>query len=187
MNSLEAKRAIIAKTNEVIALARRLYPTYTQRDPDIRFDIRGRSCGGMALGYHTVRYNLDWYAANPAEYLKNTVTHEMAHIVAHATGLGRGHNRGWVRICLALGGDGKRCNTHEDVKAVPKARKTNEYLYLTTSGREIWVGPVHHGKLQQRGDIMNPTTGKPLYALRAHADGSRVEKSGFQGKSRLKA
>ncbi len=80
MNSLEAQRAIIAKTNEVIALARRLYPTYTHAAPSIRFDIRGRSCGGTARGYIALRFNLDWYTANPTEYLQNTVTHEVAHI-----------------------------------------------------------------------------------------------------------
>lgn len=186
MNSLEAKRAIIEKMNEVVELARRLYPTYTHAAPVVRFDIRGRSCGGMAIGHHTVRFNLDWYAANPSDYLKNTVPHEVAHIVATATGLGRGHNRGWVRICLALGGDGKRCNTNAEIREVPKARRTREYLYMTSRGSEIWVGPVHHKRLQTRGAVIHPVTNKPCYYLRVKNGGS-IMKDGFQGRSRLKA
>lgn len=185
MNSLEAQRAIIEKTNETIALARRLYPTYTHSAPAIRFDIRGRSVGGSATGHYKLSFNLDWYNANPAEYLKNTVTHEVAHIVASATGLGRGHNAGWVRICLALGGDGQRCNNHEDVKAVPKARRTTEHLYLTDRGQEIWIGPVHHKRLQQRGGFIDGTR-KCFYSLTNREKG-KIYKEGYQGRHRVKA
>jgi predicted SprT family Zn-dependent metalloprotease len=190
MNELDAKRAITVKTNEVMALARRLYPGHYIPTPNLTFDIRGRSCGGRALysrakGICKVQYNLDWYAANPAEYLQNTVTHEIAHIVAAATGLGRGHNAGWVRICLALGGDGKRCNDHADVKAVKKARQTNEYLYRSELGREVWVGPVHHNRLQARGHV-NPVTGRHGYNLITRTSG-KIYRDGFTGQSRMKA
>ena len=184
MDTYTAKLAIIAKTNEVIALARKLYPGYIHGTPEIKFDIRGRSCGGRAWGHYRLQYNLDWYAANPTEYLNNTVTHEVAHIVAAATGLGKGHNAGWVRICLALGGNGQRCNTHPDVKAVPKARRTVEYLYRTDSGREAWVGPVHHNRLQSRGGVC-PIRQRPMYALRS-PDG-RITRDGFMGQHRAKA
>ncbi len=90
-----------------------------------------------------------------------------------------------MRICLALGGDGKRCNDHEDVKAVPKARRTVEHLYHTTTGREMWIGPVHHNRLQARGAIIEGTSRRG-YSLNTRT-GGKIYKEGYQGQSRMKA
>jgi predicted SprT family Zn-dependent metalloprotease len=182
------EQTIIARTNEVIALARRLYPTYTAPSPAILFNIRGKSCGGMAVGYRALRYNLDWYRADPADYLGDTIPHEVAHIVAAATGLGAGHNAGWRRICITLGGSGSRVCKNEAVNNVASARRTNQFLYKTECGNaEVWVGPVHHSKLQRSARLgMDEARG---YALRTRmATGSyRIVPSGFTGKWRQKA
>lgn len=188
MTRAEAIAAITARHNEVIRLAREKFPTsfVAKMPPRIDFNLRGKSCGGKAnWKTNTIKYNLDWYADNPADYLASTVPHEIAHIVAHNTGLGKGHNYGWQRIDRALGGNGERCGDASNVK---RARVKNEYLYRTVCGAaEVWVGPVHHSRLQKKGDIL--ANGKPGYYLQVNRrDGSirTVHKDGFIGTTRQK-
>jgi len=42
---------------------------------------------------------------NPEEKVRQTILHE----IAHALTPGCAHNEIWRRVCLAIGGDGKRC------------------------------------------------------------------------------
>lgn len=202
MDRFAAQRAILAKTKECIALARNLYPGYVAPDPAILFDLRGRSTGGTALGTRQLRFNLDWYMADPVRFLRIVVPHEVAHIVDEALSpsqpkaiirMGRirrvpqvSHGPQWVRICKALGGDGERtCNIAAESGVKPmKARRTRQYRYLSEAGHEVWIGPTHHKKLQERGDIM--VAGRPVYYV-THRTLGRVLKSGFTNQCRLAA
>jgi hypothetical protein len=198
MNRLDAQRAILAKVNECIALARSLYPNYIAPAPAVKFALRGRSCGGTALADRELDFNLDWYATDPARFLSIVVPHEVAHIVDEAlypttpravirNGRVRRvrevqHGRTWVRICLALGGDGQR--TSNIATGVARARRTREFRYTSILGREVWLGPTHHKKLQARGDIL--LNGRPIYYV-THATNGQVHKAGFTGECRMKA
>lgn len=200
MNRFEAQRAILAKVQECIGIARNLYPGYVQDAPTVKFKLTGRSTGGTALGTRELDFNLDWYAADPARFLSIIVPHEVAHIVDTALhpelktvaynpfSMRRprrvSHGPTWVRICLALGGDGRRtCNISlESGVAVAKRRRTRQFRYLSERGGEVWVGPSHHKKLQERGDIM--VAGRHLYYL-THKLHGRVYKSGFTNQCRM--
>lgn len=185
MNRADAINAITARHNEVIRRARELYPTafVAKAPPRLDFSLRGRSVGGRAKhDENVIQYNLDWYMDHPERYLADTVPHEIAHIVARNTGLGKGHDYGWQRIDRALGGNGERCGNATNVK---RARVKNEYLYRTLCGTaEVWVGPVHHSRLQSKGDIA--ANGRPGYALRVIAGGGerKIRKEGFTGQTR---
>lgn len=187
MNDWDAKRAIMAKVDEVIALARNIFPRYTTPSPTVSFDLRGRSCGGTATGYRAMQFNLDWYKADPDAYLSIVVPHEVAHIVTKAIyPNASAHGREWKTICLRLGGDGKRTCSLPSTAAngpVRSARRVSEYRYMSDSGIEVWVGPVHHRKLQERGDMRNPVTQRPYYCLTSRTAG-RIQKTGFTGQSR---
>lgn len=192
MNSMEAQTAIKARVAACIALARSLYPTYDQPDPVVKCDVRGSSKGGYALGYRELGFNLDWYAADPERYLNIVIPHEVAHIVDNAINPqtprvtirnGRmvrerqvSHGVKWVRICLALGGDGKR--TCDLGNFAVKRRQTTQYLYQSSGGTMEWVGAVHHGRLQKKG--------RAGYALRTPR-GHRITHDGYQGQRRTKA
>lgn len=203
MNRLEAQRIVYAKAQECIALARRLFPNYTQAAPAIKFELRGRSVGGTALGTRELDFNLDWAMTNMDRFLNIVVPHEVAHIVdeaLHPTPAptayfcrGRlrrtrtvSHGPTWVRICKALGGDGQRtCSIRdENGERVAKARRTRQYRYLSASGHEVWLGGLHHKRLQARGDIL--LAGNPIYWVTHNLHG-RIYKSGFTNQSRLKA
>ena len=181
-----SRAAILRKVAEVLALARSLYPDYLSPDPVVSFDLRGRSRGGLAHADRKVTFNLDWYAADPAYYLGRTIAHEIAHIVAYATKRGRGHNAGWRRIDRSLGGDGTRCNNNPAIRTVAKARRTVEYLYRGERGTQIWVGPVHHNRLQKAGQyIRSYGPGASTYKLRSPT-GEAILHSGFLNDCRMK-
>ena len=181
MTPYEAKQFIRNAHDNCIALARSKYPTYTRPSPTVDFDLKGRSVAGRAsIGHNRISYNLAYIMVNPVEYL-STVSHEVAHIVGYATGLGKNHSYGWQLIDRALGGTGERCGQalkDEDGKhLIAKARRTRQFLYLDSKGQEKWLGPKRHKSLQER----------PSRVLTYRSDRAKVSSAGFQGRERLAA
>lgn len=185
MNDWDAQQAIINKVNETLELARNRFDAYVHPAPSVTFDLRGRSCGGTARGTRALQFNLDWYKADPERFLAIVVPHEVAHIVTAAIApRATAHGREWKAICKALGGDGKRTCAIPVLNGVARARRVTEYKYLSNRGVEVWVGPVHHCKLQTRGDV-HPVFNRPLYTLTSRSAG-QIEKTGFTGQSRYR-
>jgi hypothetical protein len=70
------------------------------------------------------------------------VAHEVAHLVCYARpDLGRKHDMGWKRVCVALGGDGKRTHSYD---VVVKGR----WDYLTDLGNKVSVTKRYHVAVQ---------------------------------------
>lgn len=183
----QAKAEIIQKVAEVEALARRLYPSYASRPVTrITFKMKGRAAGTASFRDHTVMLNLGQAVQSDA-IARLTVPHEIAHLVTRCLyPAASAHGREWRTICRALGGDGQRCyNAEERGVTVVKGRQTMQYLYHTTIASEVWVGPVHHARLQKNGRDC-PISGRPGYSLRT-GTGHQIIRSGFQYKSRPKA
>jgi SprT protein len=142
--------AIREKTHAVLDLARQLYGVDIQ--PHVSFNLRGRAAGiascRMCRITHRasdfkVRYNPHFIQGEHfQDMLDNTVPHEIAHLVTYMRpDLGRKHDAGWRRICLALGGNGLRCHAYD----VPV---TNGFTYRASCGTLITVSKVIHNKIQ---------------------------------------
>ena len=121
----------------------------------IRFDLKGKAAGmaGCRINRITrvatdlfVRFTREAMAKDWDNMVQQTISHEIAHLVAYAfPALGaKNHNYVWERIDRSLGGAGERCHKME----LTPARKTNRYKYVLDSGREVLVGPKHHNALQ---------------------------------------
>ena len=139
------KQAIINKVNEVIALGNKVLGV-TLPKVDIRFDLKGRAAG-MAGGTRSfmqagatnlyVRFNVDHMRLGGQSWehlLNDTVPHELGHSYCQAfPQLGRNHDAGWKRVCVALGGNGSRCYKQEEApEAVAKAKPyALHYIYWT--------------------------------------------------------
>lgn len=115
---------------------------------EIRFDLRGVVAGKAlykrSTGESILWFNADAYDKEPIDMINNTIPHEIAHLVAAITGLGKGHDKGWARICESLGGESKRCHSYN----LEKARKFRQFLYVLDSGREVKVKTVMHNRIQ---------------------------------------
>ncbi|MGH8465685.1 MAG: SprT-like domain-containing protein [Pseudomonas sp.] len=156
---------------EVVDQARTIYPLDGLK-VFLRCDLRGR-CAGKAMLRRkeregVIRLNPEAYALDPAEMLSDTIPHEVAHLVAGFTGLGRGHDAGWRRIAIALGSSGRRCH---DLDLTP-ARRTTRHLYRSTCGATVPVGPVAHKKIQAGA----------VYKMRKTA--GHILRDGYQGPQR---
>lgn len=150
----------------VDALARSLFPAYARMSvPKLTFYIKGRAAGWANYGKWEVSINT-YIAAQDIAEMKDTVSHEIAHIVAFAVYGERGHGARWKMVHRMLGGNGKRCYDSKDIKVIP-GRRTNWYLYrCPNGGGETWVGPRHHGGLQRGkyGALTNNKTGVRILA-----------------------
>lgn len=125
----------------------------------IRFDLKGRAAGmagykgNFIQQFYYLRFNIVHMQLGGQSWehlLNDTVPHEVAHTVCQAfPQFGNAHNAGWKRVCIALGGNGKRCYSAEDApEAIAKQRP---YTYTTSTGHTVAVSPIIHRKIQTRG------------------------------------
>lgn len=147
--------AISARTREVLAKAEALYGV--KINPSIAFNLRGRVAGWAGCKFcmitrqatqFSLRFNSELIQGKHFDdMMNNTVPHEVAHLVCYARpDLGRKHDAGWQRVCLALGGDGRRCH---DYDVVVKGR----WDYLTDRGNKVSVTKKYHAYVQAGGTL----------------------------------
>jgi SprT protein len=83
--------------------------------PTIKYDINSARLGGQAhYGKHLVRFNPVFLNAHTDHYIKQTVTHEAAHLIARAK-FGRyidAHGPEWKRVMVDLGVKPDRCHSY---------------------------------------------------------------------------
>jgi len=144
--------AVKAKVQECIALAEAKFKI-TMPKVDVRFDLTGRAAGiaGWRGNSYYLRFNVKHMQLGGQTWehlLNDTVPHEVAHTVCQSNPqFGRNHDAGWKRVCIALGGNGKRCYSEDDApEAIAAARP---YVYVTTNGHEVRVTKVIHSKIQK--------------------------------------
>lgn len=156
--------AIRSKTAEVLALAQTLYGV--KIEPQILFNLTGRNaaqaCCRMcritrkAIDFK-LRFNREVIPGKHFEdILANTVPHEVAHLCCYARpDLGRQHDAGWRRVCIALGGNG---NTYHNYETTPKG---GGFTYQASCGTKVTVSKQIHNKIQA-GDsrVIKKTRGR---------------------------
>jgi SprT protein len=140
------QQQVIDKCKAVFALAKTLYNVDLEPKTSIRFDLKGRTAGTASgrFGMYTLRFNHDMLLRELEDMRDDTVPHEIAHLVCFARReLGSNHDRGWQRVCIALGGSGDR--THElDVVY----GKGYTYEYVTDRGHKVRLGDRYHKAVQ---------------------------------------
>ena len=148
-------QAVRNKVAECIRIAEQRF-NVTMPEIQIRFDLKGRAAGiaGWRGKHYYLRFNVQHMALGGQTWdhlLNDTVPHEVAHTVCQAfPNFGRNHDAGWKRVCVALGGNGRRCYSEDDApEAVAAARP---YVYITTQGHEVRVTKVMHAKIQSGGN-----------------------------------
>lgn len=160
---------VMREIQDCLALARSLFNF--DFHVNIHIHKMGRR-GGEARwdreeGY-TLRLNEQLLQSQYDEERKNTIAHEIAHLVCYAfPALGENHNAGWKRVCIALGGDGKR--THS--MPLQKVRRTRRAIYHVGQ-HEVKLGLTHHKRLQ---------TGQYPYLINRR-EGYHIKPEHFSGK-----
>lgn len=125
----------------------------------ILYNLRGRAAGqascrrtmdGTAYGFE-LRFNREAMEKDWVHMVRDTIPHEVAHLIAFAhPRLGaKNHNRQWRAIAQALGCSGDRCHTMQ----LTPAKKRTRYRYVLDNGQEVLAGPKHHLMIQLHGRL----------------------------------
>jgi hypothetical protein len=143
----ERTQQVHARVAELLRQANELYGIRMPQI-DVRCNLRGK-CAGMAgyrvWGQFYVRFNIDMIGNDSWEHIiRETVPHEVAHIVCFFRKVDDGHGRAWQATCRALGGTGERC--HKEAVTYAKGRT---YYYRTTVGKIVALSQVRHRRVQQ--------------------------------------
>ena len=145
--------AIRAKCDELFVKARELYGVEFG-DVKVGFALRGRvagwagckTCRQTGKRLYDMRFNRDLISGKHFEDILNeTCAHEVAHLCCYANpSLGRKHDQGWKRVCIALGGNGRERHSYD-------ATYANGYDYMTDQGVRVTVSAVRHSLVQNKG------------------------------------
>lgn len=145
-----ARGRVVARTAELMAAGSRLIRRPAAL-PRIAFDLRGQSAGQFRVDWHgaaTIRYNPALLARNEADFLAQTVPHEVAHYLAYLR-FGRRirpHGPEWQELMHALGADPKRCHDF-DVSGL-QARRLRRHPYHCRCGEHALTSIRHHRVLR---------------------------------------
>lgn len=140
--------------------ARKLFSGFDMTDAELPVVfVRSGRVAGMAKrrkNIFNLEFNVEAIFKDREEMMKNTIPHEMAHIVDMVLHGGKSsHGPRWRYIVRALGGSDER--THDI--PVSKARRSRKFLYRATCGTEVEVGSRHHKMVQQGGRLIIRKTG----------------------------
>jgi len=119
--------------------------------PVVKFDLRGTIGGKADYRNNYVLVNQTLCAENFDNYVKQTIGHEVAHLIAyalHPTQRIKPHGNEWQRVMSAFGLPADRCHQYDVSNA--KARQTTQYTY-SCNCRVIMVGAIRHKKMQLGG------------------------------------
>lgn len=122
------------------------------RDIGLRFDLRGRAAGQTRLGTRgklEIRYNLEIAGLQPDAFARETVPHEVAHVVTwllhgHRA---RPHGTEWQAVMHHLGiPSPRRCHDFD----MPPVRRQRRWPYRCAC-RVHQLSTTRHRRVQQQG------------------------------------
>lgn len=117
--------------------------------PEISFKLAGKAAGYFKMlpdGSCLINYNKQLLELNKADYLQNTVPHEVAHLVAYRT-YGRKikpHGKEWKSVMALFKADDSRCHDY-DLSEV-STRQYRRFLYQC-SCRSHQLTSIRHNRV----------------------------------------
>ncbi len=99
----------------------------------------------------TIKINIAHARANIDHIVNDTIPHEVAHLVQQILrpNAKQAHGPEWRAICVALGGNGKRCYAEEDFPGMKIGVKRRSRHTYNVAGEVMELGPKHHNAIQR--------------------------------------
>ncbi len=156
--------------NELLACVEQCYRLAEQRldrtflRPAVRLDLRGQRAGVAYLNRNLLRFNSQMYRDHREDFLRQTVPHEVAHLLAHALHGGgiRPHGPEWQRLMTGLFElPARRCHDYP----VSAIRRRTSYFYQCacpvpvpfTAQRHAWAGKGRRYQCLRCGTLLHFT------------------------------
>ena len=129
---------------ELYALAERYFSRRFRR-PYIRLDLRGESAGQALPGKYQLRFNPVLLRENREHFLKQTVGHEVAHLLAYELfGPGvQAHGKEWKSIMVKVFGlPAERCHNYDTQRT-----SNRPWIYrCKCEGQTISLSTIRHNR-----------------------------------------
>ncbi len=166
MSDNPLQQQVEARTQQLLATARQHF----QQDPGqvvIRFDLTGKAAG-MAMfpsrGTPVIRYNALLLTENRDDFLRRTVPHEVAHVVARRL-FGRKirpHGAEWRQVMQLFGAEASRCHNYDVTRS---ARRTLKRYAYRCDCRTHQLSSIRHNRVKRGQTYHCLACKQPLVAL----------------------
>lgn len=153
--SPEDKKLISEKITEVYEKAKKLFPGKLNNwmRPGWNTNLKGTVAGQAFLNENQIKINPVLFNRNKKQFFKDTIPHEVAHLVAYKVFRDCGHGDGWKHTMIRLGYVPKRCHNYETDDLKRKVTITR-YLYTCSCRTTYELTTQMHKKhlaTKQRG------------------------------------
>ena len=120
---------------------------YDEDLPKLTWDLKGTVGGQAYLNQNMIRINMEALANYKDHYIKQTIGHEFAHLVAYKALGHRGHGRNWARVMRKFNLFPDRCH---DYDLTPARVVKRQYLYeCDKCGKEFTLTAIRHNKMMK--------------------------------------
>lgn len=118
--------------------------------PTVSYRIKGLNGGTANHRHYHVDFNPTYLNENTDHYIKQTVGHEVAHIIAHVE-YGdhiRAHGQEWKNVMYVLGIPADRCHDYDATNISTRKRNVTKFEYTCGGCGELFlVGNKRHNRM----------------------------------------
>lgn len=139
--------AVFNKIQECLDKAEAHYGKKIQM-PKVCTDLKGVCAGRAYYNRHLIRLNAVLFAENKEAFMKRTVVHEVAHLIAFAV-YGRRirpHGKEWASVMRLLGSEPSRCHTYDVTRSI----RGKAFPYKCGC-RKHALSSIRHKRVQTQG------------------------------------
>ena len=140
---------------------------YDEDLPELTWDLKGTVGGQAYLNQNMIRINMEALQKYKDHYIKQTIGHEFAHLVAYKALRHKGHGRSWSRVMRKFKLFPDRCH---DYDLTPARVVKRQYLYeCDKCGKEFTLTAIRHNKMMKGKQSYRHSTdgGKLIYKGKA--------------------
>jgi SprT protein len=167
------EQSLVEATKHCLAQATPWLRGMGRATPRVRVlcDLSGKAAGKVswqAGRLPLIRYNLAIARHQPDDFLKETVPHEVAHVLCHLVyPRARPHGPEWQDIMRNLGAAPKRCHSFEIPEATTIKRQ-RRWLYRCSCREHQLSSTRHYRVLRQESSYRCTSCGGPLHPDSSH-------------------
>ena len=150
----ETKAKVEKRIDEVLALATKSYPKLTSFGrPIVDYMLRGKTGGTANYGQNRISLNSILLNENLDHFIRQTVGHELAHLIAHFVypNLRQAHGAEWKQVMRFIGLTADRCHSYDTENAA--VRQKQKFQYKCGCRNEIVLSSVRHNKIVRYGTV----------------------------------
>lgn len=140
--SPEIQNKVVTQISSVMDKAKVLFG-YNESFPEIHYKIKGRVAGKAWITQNKLGFNAQLLNDNVDEFINQTVTHEVAHLIAYKVYHDTGHGSFWKHVMMSLGATPKRCHNYDVTNTSTRPR----FAYVCNCNETHQLSNIIHNKI----------------------------------------